>query len=82
MLYTFENAGGLAPVSGNRFVPTTLSSAPQAREAGLQGCGAIKQGYLERANVDLTRELIDVQLVERRANAVRQALSTHGIFTN
>ncbi|MFT6109686.1 MAG: flagellar basal body rod protein FlgG [Planctomycetota bacterium] len=47
---------------------------------GVHGTGKIKQGYIERSNVNLTDELISLQLVERRADAVRQALATLGVF--
>lgn len=79
-LHVFASEAALKPASPHGFVPTKDSGQPQARQPGIQGCGSIRQGYLERANVELSRELIDLQLVEQRVAAVRQALALHGIY--
>lgn len=80
-LHVFANAAGLEPKAANSYVPTNSSGSSQARPPGIQGAGQIKQGYLERSNVEVTRELIEMQLIERQASAVRRALAGQGIYT-
>ncbi|MFT7169331.1 MAG: flagellar basal-body rod protein FlgG [Paracoccaceae bacterium] len=79
-LSTFVNGDGLKAKGGNYYVPTPSSGNAQRSMPGVHGTGKIKQGYIERSNVNLTDELISLQLVERRAAAVRQALATLGVY--
>jgi flagellar basal body rod protein FlgG len=79
-LHTFTNPGGLKPVGGNGFLPTASSGKAQSRQPGVQGTGMIKQGYIERSNVDLMDEVIELQLIEREAAAIRLALARRGIY--
>ena len=80
-VHVFPNAAGLEPVGGNSFAETLSSGRPQARQPSIEDAGGIKQGYIERSNVEITSELIDLQLVDRQAAAVRRVLASHGIYT-
>lgn len=42
--------------------------------------GTIRQGYIERSNVNVSDELVCLQVAKRRVAGVRQALATYGIF--
>tara|TARA_R110002073_G_scaffold91802_1_gene215763 strand:+ start:2280 stop:3362 length:1083 start_codon:yes stop_codon:yes gene_type:complete len=48
---------------------------------GSAGLGLLKQGFIERSNVQLTTELINLQSVQRQAITVRRVLAAHGIYT-
>lgn len=80
-LHVFPNATGLEPVSSKYFAPTEASGPAKARQPGVAGAGRLLQGYIERSNVEITDELIDLQLIDRQARAVRHALASHGIYT-
>jgi len=68
-------------MNGDCYASTSLAGENEARLPGGQSCGVIEQSFVERSNVEMTRELIDLQLVERRATAIRNVLARHGIVT-
>ncbi len=80
-VHVFARPAELQAVGGTQFAPTARSGEAQARAAGQGRAGSILQGYLERSNVEPTDELIDLQRVEREAQAIRRALASHGIYT-
>ncbi|QDV05251.1 Flagellar basal-body rod protein FlgG [Planctomycetes bacterium Poly30] len=79
-VHTFFNAGGLAAQGGNYYAPTASSGQAKARQPGAEEAGLIQQGHVERSNVNLTDEAIALQLIDRRAAAIRLALSSRGVF--
>ncbi len=79
-LHVFTNPSALEPCGPSSFKPTAESGMSQARLPGIQGTGLIRQGYLEQSNVNVTAELIDLQLIERQAAAIRRTLANHGIY--
>ncbi len=81
-LHTFANDDGLVAVAGSGFQPSDSSGQAQGRQPGVQGTGTIRQGYIERSNVNITDEMIGLQLVERQAAAVRRALASYGVLTS
>ncbi len=61
---TFSNAKGLEPLGGNLYAETEASGNPLPGQAGLEGRGRLRQGYLEESNVDVVAqisELIEAQ---------------------
>lgn len=78
-LHTFPNPSELKLDVDGGFLPTPASGDPQARQPGTNGAGWIRQGYLEGSNVKAEREMIDLQLVEIRANAIRRSLEFWGV---
>lgn len=64
-LHLFPNPGGLEALGGNLFAETTASGTPQGAKPGLQGSGALLQGYLEGANVKAVEEMIDMIATQR-----------------
>ena len=57
---SFTNAEGLRPVGDAHWQPTGESGAPQINAAANGPLGFIRSGALERANVDLTEELVSL----------------------
>ena len=64
-LATFANAGGLQSLGANMFAETVASSAPTLGKPGQNGVGELRQGYLERSNVDVVTELVRLIQAQR-----------------
>ena len=64
-LTRFINKAGLQPVGNNLFTDTPASGAPQDGLANIEGYGAITQGSLEQANVDVVSEMSDLIAAQR-----------------
>jgi flagellar basal-body rod protein FlgG len=64
-LVSFANPGALASAGGNLFVATTESGQARAGEAGTEGLGTLRQGYLESSNVQLIEEMVSMMLAQR-----------------
>ncbi len=64
-LAIFANPAGLKSVGGNLFVETIASGSPTTNTPGQNGVGAIRQGYLERSNVDVVAELVRLITAQR-----------------
>jgi flagellar basal-body rod protein FlgG len=64
-LTRFINKAGLLPVGSNQFADTPSSGAPQDGIANAEGYGAITQGSLEQANVDVVSEMSDLIAAQR-----------------
>jgi len=64
-LTRFTNKAGLLPVGSNQFVDTPSSGPPQDGVANVDGYGAITQGSLEQANVDVVSEMSDLIAAQR-----------------
>ncbi len=65
-LTTFPNPTGLKSVGGNLYVETASSGSPQTSlTPGENGVGNIKQKYLERSNVEVVVELVNLITAQR-----------------
>jgi flagellar basal-body rod protein FlgG len=62
---TFINPGGLNATGKNLFTVTASSGEAQVGAPGSDGRGAILQGALERANVDIAEEMIGMITAQR-----------------
>jgi flagellar basal-body rod protein FlgG len=56
-LATFVNEKGLEAMGSNLYRETEASGAPNIGDAGLDGRGTFRQGYLEASSVDAVREI-------------------------
>jgi flagellar basal-body rod protein FlgG len=56
-LVSFVNQKGLEAIGGNLYVETAASGAPDQGEAGVDGRGTFRQGFLEDSAVDAVREI-------------------------
>lgn len=73
-LHTFANPTGLRAQGGNYFSPTPSSGAAAARQPGVQGAGSVKQGYLERSNVETVDELVSLIVAQRNYEVNSRAI--------
>jgi flagellar basal-body rod protein FlgG len=61
----FANPSGLKAQGGNLFSESASSGAPQQVQPGNEGAGTIRQGYVERSNVQVVDELVALILAQR-----------------
>ena len=65
VLSNFNNQNGLKQIGNATFVETATSGTPTFGEAGAEGFGSIQSGSLERSNVDITEELVNLITAQR-----------------
>lgn len=73
-LSTFANSTGLKAMGGNYFAPTVSSGQAQSQQPGVQGTGTVKQGYLERSNVETVDELVALIVAQRNYEVNSRAI--------
>lgn len=64
-LVKFVNPAGLRAVGGNLYEETVASGPPTVGFAGDEGFGAVLQGFLEKSNVDVVQEMINMIVAQR-----------------
>ncbi|MEM9371915.1 MAG: flagellar hook-basal body complex protein, partial [Pseudomonadota bacterium] len=64
-LVSFANDKGLEAIGGNLFLETTASGAPDIGDAGTDGRGTFRQGFLEESSVDAVREITELIEAQR-----------------
>lgn len=64
-LAMFMNPAGLKPIGENLFVETDASGSPVFGTPGEEGFGELQQGYLEKSNVDVVQEMINLIVAQR-----------------
>ena len=69
VLATFSTPNGLRQLGDSTFLESNESGAPTLGEPGGAGFGTIRAGARERANVDLTSELVDLITAQRNFQA-------------
>ena len=67
---------GLSAEGRNLFAETQSSGTPNISTPGLNGAGFIRQGYLERSNVDPVTELVSLILAQRAYEFNTRAIRT------
>lgn len=75
-LVNFANPGGLRVMGGAAFAATAESGAALAGSPGDAGFGSLRSGALEKANVDLTEELVNLITAQRNYQASAKAMET------
>lgn len=81
MIATFNNQNGLKQVGNATYVATAVSGTPQVGEAGAEGFGSIQSGSLERSNVDITEELVNLITAQRNFQAAAKSIETTTTLT-
>jgi flagellar hook protein FlgE len=76
VLANFNNQNGLKQIGNATFVETATSGTPTFGEAGAEGFGSIQSGSLERSNVDITEELVNLITAQRNFQASSKAIET------
>jgi len=75
-LVRFQNDAGLSAEGRNLFAETASSGTPNLSTPGLNGAGFIRQGFLERSNVDPVTELVSLILAQRAYEFNTRAVRT------
>jgi flagellar basal-body rod protein FlgG len=64
-LYRFPNNAGLSAEGGNLFMETEASGTATAGTAGEEGYGSILSKFLEKSNVEMVNELVNLITAQR-----------------
>ena len=81
MLASFANETGLKQIGNSTFIATAASGDPELGEASEDGFGQILSGSLERSNVDITEELVNLITAQRNFQASAKAIETTTTLT-
>ena len=73
---SFVNPAGLNALGKNLFMETSASGEAQVGEPGSDGRGALLQGALERANVDVVEEMIGMISAQRAYEVNTKVVTT------
>lgn len=65
VLYRFTNPAGMNAIGGNNFIETVASGIATPIQPGDSGIGQLRQGFVERSNVDLVTELVNMITAQR-----------------
>ncbi|MGZ8310961.1 MAG: flagellar hook protein FlgE [Allosphingosinicella sp.] len=81
LVANFANPAGLRQQGDSRWTVTGDSGAAQAGTPGGEGFGRVQSGTLERANVDITEELVALISAQRNFQANAKAIETANAMT-
>jgi flagellar hook-basal body protein len=81
VLANFSAPTGLRQIGDSNYVATAQSGALALGEASSAGFGTVRAGATERANVDLTQELIELITAQRNFQANAKAIETNNTLT-
>lgn len=82
VLANFSSPTGLRQVGDASYLASASSGQAKVGEAGSAGFGTIRAGATERANVDLTQELVDLITAQRNFQANAKAIETSSTMTS
>lgn len=75
-LATFMNPAGLKSIGSNLYEITEASGEPNFGMPGQEGMGLITQGFLEKSNVDVAQEMINLIVAQRAYEINSKAVKT------
>ena len=75
-LTRFLNPPGLLALGRNLFQETSASGTPQVGTPGTNGYGSIRGGVLEKANVEVVTELVDLIVAQRAYEMNSKSIKT------
>lgn len=75
-LTRFQNPSGLSAEGRNLLAETASSGAPIVATPGQNGVGFVQQGFLERSNVDVVTELVNLIVAQRAYEFNTRAVRT------
>ena len=81
MLASFSSESGLKQIGNSTFISTAASGDPELGEGAEDGFGQILSGSLERSNVDITEELVNLITSQRNYQAAAKAIETSSSMT-
>jgi flagellar hook-basal body protein len=82
VLANFSSPSGLRQVGDASYLASATSGVAKIGEAGSAGFGSVRAGATERANVDLTQELVDLITAQRNFQANAKAIETSSTMTS
>ncbi|MCE2667127.1 MAG: flagellar hook-basal body complex protein [Limnohabitans sp.] len=82
LLVNFSSPVGLRQIGDSSFLASAASGNPILGTAGSAGFGTLRAGATERANVDLTQELVDLITAQRNFQANAKAIETSSTMTS
>jgi flagellar hook-basal body protein len=82
LLTNFSSPSGLRQIGDSSFLASAASGNPILGTAGSAGFGTLRAGATERANVDLTQELVDLITAQRNFQANAKAIETSSTMTS
>ena len=82
LLANFSSPVGLRQMGDSTFLASAASGTAKLGNAGSAGFGTLRAGATERANVDLTQELVDLITAQRNFQANAKAIETSSTMTS
>lgn len=82
LITNFSSPAGLRQMGDSSFLASAASGNPLLGTAGSAGFGTLRAGATERANVDLTQELVDLITAQRNFQANAKAIETSSTMTS
>ena len=82
LLANFSSPVGLRQTGDSTFLATAASGKATLGNPGSAGFGTLRAGATERANVDLTQELVDLITAQRNFQANAKAIETSSTMTS
>lgn len=79
-LARFVDASHLEPAGQSTLQPTAAAGQPIVGRPGSIGFGMLKQSFVERSNVQVINELMNLQAAERQRTLLRRVLAGYGIY--
>ena len=76
-LANFINPAGLQPNGNNLLVESAASGTAQTGQPGVNGLGALQQGYTESSNVDVVEEMVNMIETQRAYEMNTKAIETN-----
>tara|TARA_B100000767_G_C19710691_1_gene512619 strand:- start:576 stop:1439 length:864 start_codon:yes stop_codon:yes gene_type:complete len=76
IIANFTNNSGLKQIGNSTFSATAASGEAELGEAAEDGFGTILSGSLEKSNVDITEELVNLITAQRNYQAAAKAMET------
>ena len=81
-LARFVNPAGLRSYGRNLFLATAASGPPIEGQPGMDGLGAVAQGFLEMSNVQVVEEMVNLILAQRAYDANSKAIQASDEMLN
>ncbi len=81
-LARFINPAGLRSYGRNLFLATAASGPPIVGQPGLEGFGAVAQGFLEMSNVQVVEEMVNLIIGQRAYDANSKAIQASDDMLN
>ena len=75
-LVSFVNPSGLEALGGNLLRATEASGTAVTGTPGTEGLGTLRQGFIERSNVEVVNELVSLIVAQRAYEVNSRAIRT------